>query len=44
VTVRRIVSNIAASDIRAGKRFYQDVLGLELLMDHGCGMRRRGNA
>jgi catechol 2,3-dioxygenase-like lactoylglutathione lyase family enzyme len=34
VTVRRIVS-IAASDIRAGKRFYQDVLGLELLMDHG---------
>src|SRR5258705_13271769 len=33
--VKRIVANIAAPDIAAAKRFYQDVLGLELLMDHG---------
>ncbi len=39
--VRRIVANIATSDIAAAKRFYQDVLGLDLLMDLGwiatCG-------
>ncbi|QND57536.1 VOC family protein [Mesorhizobium huakuii] len=33
--VRRIVANIETSDIAAAKRFYQDVLGLDLLMDHG---------
>ncbi|QKD01008.1 VOC family protein [Mesorhizobium loti] len=33
--VRRIIANIATSDIAAAKRFYQDVLGLVLLMDHG---------
>ena len=33
--VNRIVANIAAHDIAAAKRFYQDVLGLDLLMDHG---------
>jgi len=33
--VKRIVSNIAAQDIAAAKSFYQEVLGLELLMDHG---------
>jgi catechol 2,3-dioxygenase-like lactoylglutathione lyase family enzyme len=33
--VRRIVANIDTQDIAAAKRFYQDVLGLELLMDHG---------
>jgi len=33
--VNRIVANIAAPDIAAAKRFYQDVLGLEPLMDHG---------
>jgi catechol 2,3-dioxygenase-like lactoylglutathione lyase family enzyme len=33
--VRRIVANIATQDIAAAKRFYGDVLGLELLMDHG---------
>ncbi|QKC94132.1 VOC family protein [Mesorhizobium sp. NZP2298] len=33
--VRRIIANIATSDIAAAKRFYQDVLGLDLLMDHG---------
>lgn len=33
--VRRIIANIETSDIAAAKRFYQDVLGLDLLMDHG---------
>ena len=33
--VKRIVADIAAPDPAAAKRFYQDVLGLELLMDHG---------
>lgn len=33
--VKRIVANIAAADAAAGRRFYRDVLGLEVLMDHG---------
>lgn len=33
--VRRIVANIATQDIAAAKAFYGDVLGLDLLMDHG---------
>ena len=33
--VKRIVANIAAADIAAARRFYADVLGLDLLMDHG---------
>ena len=33
--VRRIVANIAAPDVAAAKRFYQQVLGLDLLMDMG---------
>ena len=33
--VRRIVANIAAPDIERARSFYQDLLGLELLMDHG---------
>jgi len=35
MTVRRIVANIATQDIAAAKRFYQDVLGLDVVMDHG---------
>jgi catechol 2,3-dioxygenase-like lactoylglutathione lyase family enzyme len=35
VKVRRIVSNIAAADIGAAKRFYHDVLGLDVMMDLG---------
>jgi catechol 2,3-dioxygenase-like lactoylglutathione lyase family enzyme len=35
MTVRRIVTNIAAPDVAAAKRFYGDVLGLDLMMDHG---------
>lgn len=33
--VKRIVTNIDTQDITLAKSFYQDVLGLELLMDHG---------
>ena len=33
--VKRIVANIAAEDVAAARRFYQDILGLDLLMDHG---------
>ncbi len=33
--VRRIASNIAADDIASAKRFYGDVLGLEIVMDFG---------
>ena len=31
--VRRIVANIETQDAAAAKRFYQDVLGLDMLMD-----------
>ena len=33
--VKRIVANIGTQEVAAAKRFYQDVLGLDLLMDHG---------
>lgn len=33
--VHRIVANIAASDTAKATAFYQDLLGLDLLMDHG---------
>ncbi|MBL8574058.1 MAG: VOC family protein [Hyphomicrobiaceae bacterium] len=33
--VKRIVANIATKDVDAAKRFYGDVLGLEVVMDHG---------
>ena len=33
--VRRIVANIRAEDISAARRFYGDLLGLDVLMDHG---------
>jgi catechol 2,3-dioxygenase-like lactoylglutathione lyase family enzyme len=32
--VKRIVANVATLDPGAARRFYQDVLGLDLLMDH----------
>lgn len=35
MSVRRIVTNIACADMEAAKRFYGDVLGLNLQMDHG---------
>jgi catechol 2,3-dioxygenase-like lactoylglutathione lyase family enzyme len=33
--VKRIVANILASDLEAAKRFYEEALGLEVLMDLG---------
>jgi catechol 2,3-dioxygenase-like lactoylglutathione lyase family enzyme len=33
--VRRIVANLQAADPKAAKAFYQDILGLDLLMNHG---------
>lgn len=33
--VKRIVANIATADIAAARHFYEELLGLELLMDHG---------
>jgi catechol 2,3-dioxygenase-like lactoylglutathione lyase family enzyme len=35
MTVKRIVANIATEDVAAAKRFYHDVLGLDVLMDLG---------
>mgnify|MGYP003914700639 CR=1 FL=1 len=35
ITVKRIVSNIQAADLSAAKAFYQDLLGMEVLMDLG---------
>ena len=33
--VNRIVANIPTDDIAQAKQFYHDILGLEVLMDHG---------
>lgn len=33
--VKRIVANISTQDVARAKPFYQDALGLDLLMDHG---------
>lgn len=33
--VKRIVADVRTPDPAAAKRFYRDVLGLDLLMDHG---------
>ena len=33
--VKRIVANIATEDVAKAKRFYRDILGLDVLMDHG---------
>ena len=33
--VKRIVANINTKDAAAAKTFYQDVLGLDMIMDHG---------
>jgi catechol 2,3-dioxygenase-like lactoylglutathione lyase family enzyme len=35
MTVKRIVANVATSDIAAARRFYGEILGLDVLMDHG---------
>lgn len=33
--VKRIIANIETQDVSAAKIFYQDVLGLDIRMDHG---------
>jgi catechol 2,3-dioxygenase-like lactoylglutathione lyase family enzyme len=33
--VKRIVANLATEDVAKAKRFYHDILGLDVLMDHG---------
>jgi catechol 2,3-dioxygenase-like lactoylglutathione lyase family enzyme len=33
--VKRIVANIATADVAKAEKFYRDILGLDLLMDHG---------
>ncbi|WP_205698228.1 VOC family protein [Conexibacter sp. SYSU D00693] len=35
MTVRRIVANLHGQDPAAGAAFFADVLGLEVVMDHG---------
>lgn len=35
MTVKRIVANIESSDPAEALRFYRDILGLELVMNHG---------
>lgn len=35
MTVKRIVANVETPDPAAVARFYKDILGLDLLMDHG---------
>ncbi len=35
VTVRRIVANIDTQNVSAAGSFYHDILGLDVLMDHG---------
>jgi catechol 2,3-dioxygenase-like lactoylglutathione lyase family enzyme len=35
MTVKRIVTNIESSHLEKADAFYKDILGLDLLMDHG---------
>ncbi|RCK19974.1 VOC family protein [Thalassospira lucentensis] len=35
MAVKRIVSNFAVTDIAKAKAFYEDILGLSTVMDHG---------
>jgi len=35
MTVKRIVTNVAASDTELARKFYSDLLGLEIVMDQG---------
>ncbi len=35
MAVKRIVTNIPATQVDAARAFYTDVLGLDLVMDHG---------
>ncbi|HEU4553513.1 MAG TPA: VOC family protein [Chitinophaga sp.] len=41
--VKRIVANITVTDISAARHFYGEVLGLNILMDHGWIATYGGN-
>ena len=43
MAVKRIVTNLAADKPESAAAFYRDILGLELLMDHGW-IQTYGNA
>ena len=43
MNVKRIVSNVAASDVEKASAFYEDILGLKVLMDLGW-IRTYGSA
>src|SRR5882724_3426552 len=42
--VKRIVANIDTREVPQAKRFYQEILGLDLLMDHGWLVTYGSNA
>ena len=42
--VKRIVANIDTREVAQAKRFYQEILGLDLLMDHGWLVTYGSNA
>ena len=44
MTVKRIVSNVQTSDPSAALRFYRDILGLAVVMDHGWIVTLAGGA
>ncbi len=35
MAVKRIVANIAAAEVAVAKAFYGDILGMDVVMDHG---------
>jgi catechol 2,3-dioxygenase-like lactoylglutathione lyase family enzyme len=35
MSVKRIVTNVATQDVAAAKAFYGDILGMDIVMDHG---------
>lgn len=35
MVVKRIIANISTPDVEAAQAFYGDILGLDLVMDHG---------
>ncbi|SDR61223.1 hypothetical protein SAMN05519103_07354 [Rhizobiales bacterium GAS113] len=43
MAVKRIVANIATQDVERAKAFYVDVLGLQVVMDHGWILTLAGN-
>jgi catechol 2,3-dioxygenase-like lactoylglutathione lyase family enzyme len=44
MAVKRVVANIAASQLDAARRFYGDLLGMDVVMDHGWIITSRARA